>query len=278
MATNMIIPFEVVDYLSQARDRVTFAFKESPVFDKFLQLMTGPAMDLQTVYKQLMQERSIDTAVGAQLDVIGRIVGQERVLIEADLIPYFGYQGAPLALGYGDLSNSSVGGYYWDYTKPSAGNILLNDEQYRIFIKAKILKNTTRSTPEDIISFIKFVFGASYVDITYDQGAHALIQVSNDLDQFERVLLTYWAQNRTFKSFFVPKTIGVKYDFGTFEPKNFFSFAGVPGGKGYRNLINVGPVYDGSFVYDGSITYSSEGTGFALEPGVGGIYSSIIQG
>ena len=33
-----IIPFESRDYLQEMRDRVTMAFEDAPVFDKFLML------------------------------------------------------------------------------------------------------------------------------------------------------------------------------------------------------------------------------------------------
>jgi len=240
----MIIPFEIKDYLAQARDMVTFAFEESPVFDKYLQLLTQPSLEIQEVLRQLMQERSIDTAVGAQLDIIGRIVGQDRTLIDSDLIPFFGYEGNPASNSYGDLSVGSSGGYYWDYNKPLSGNVTLSDEQYRLFIKAKILKNITRSTPDEVIEFIKFVFGAEVVNISYSQNAYAVILVSNDLNQFEKTLLQY-VTTKGFRSYFIPKTIGVRYEFGEFNVDNHFSYAGVPSGNGYGSVGNpsVGGFY-----------------------------------
>lgn len=263
------------DYLGEMRSRVTYAFEDSPVFDKYLQLLVGPSLEIQDVLRQLMQERSIDTAVGNQLDIIGNIVGQPRELIEADLIAYFGFVGAPGAMAFGDINRPSVGGYYWDYTKPQNGNILLGDEQYRIFIKAKILKNITRATPEDVIEFIKFVFGVEKVQITVDGGAEALILVSDDIGDFERMLLTHFTEINGYRSYFVPKTLGVGYNFGWFDRDRYFSFAGVPGGMGYGNLIAAPITYDGTYTHNGDVDYSG---GFGgLQPGVGGRYASIYE-
>jgi|SRR5690606_14503278 len=228
-----IIPYKEEDYLQEMRDRRTFAFEQSVVFDKHLQLFATQAESLQDVLKQLMQERSIDTAVGKQLDIIGDIVGQPRELVDSDFIPYFGYDGAFNAQSYGDTNDPKVGGYYWDYTQPLTGSVLLNDDQYRIFIKAKILKNITRATPEDIIHFITYVFGARKVQITVDSGAEqALILVSDDINQFEIALLKYFVE-KPFKSYFVPKSLGVGYVFGTTPTFDFFSYLGVPGGFGF---------------------------------------------
>lgn len=228
-----IIPFNKEDYLEQMRERVTFAFSDSGVFDRFLRLLNLEYEDLQGVFRQLLQDRSIDTAVGKQLDIIGEIVGQPRELIDSDLIPFFGFEGALEARSYGDLNDQSVGGFYWDINSPTTGNVLLNDDQYRIFIRAKIIKNITRATPEDVIHFIKFVFGADIVQITSDEGARqALILVSDDLNTFEIALLRYFVEGE-YKSYFVPKSLGVGYEFGTVPQEDFFSFAGVDGGLGY---------------------------------------------
>lgn len=229
--------FEIKDYLADMRSKVTMSFEDSPVFDKYLQLFASQVEEIQQVYKQLMQDRSIDTAVGKQLDIIGDIVGQPRELISTEFIPYFGYQGAFEVQSYGDLDDSSVGGYYWDYNQPLAGNVLLNDEQYRLFIKAKILKNITRATPEDVINFITFVFGVEKVQITVDQGAEqALILVSDDLNLFEIALLRYFV-DKEYRSYFVPKSLGVGYVFGTIPTTNFFSYLGVSDGEGFGTYV-----------------------------------------
>lgn len=271
---TQINPFTMVDYLDQARERVTYAFKDSPVFDKYLQLLTSPQIELQEVYRQLLQERSIDTAYGAQLDIIGRIVGQDRVLLEADLIPYFGYIGALAPESYGHLEDPSVGGYWWDLNKPQAGNITLSDEQYRLFIKAKIMKNVTKATPEDVIKFIKFVFGIKNVYISIDEAAHFRLFVSNDISLFQKVLLLYFTDGK-FKSYFLPKTIGVNYDFGEFDPDGFFAYYGVPGAKGYGQLLLEGNMYNGEYSYDGTIFYDAD-ENFQVDPNVGGKYASLL--
>ena len=88
----MITPFTEVQYLEEARDRVTEQFKDKTVFDKYLQLLIDQQDSIQQVFKDLIQKRSIDEATGATLDIIGEIVGQPRELISADLFNFFGFQ------------------------------------------------------------------------------------------------------------------------------------------------------------------------------------------
>lgn len=46
--------------------------------EKLLAVLTTPFQSLESALQQLLVERSLDTAVGAQLDVIGKIIGQAR--------------------------------------------------------------------------------------------------------------------------------------------------------------------------------------------------------
>lgn len=91
----MIPPFTDVDFLAEARENVTEQFKGKVVFDKYLQLLISSLNDVENMFKQLLQQRGLDEAVGEQLDVIGRIVGQPRTLISLELYNYFAFQGYP---------------------------------------------------------------------------------------------------------------------------------------------------------------------------------------
>src|ERR1043165_731025 len=143
MPTNEFI---VEQYLDTARTRVTEQFKDEVVFDRYLQLLLQGFQRLELIYKDLMQLRSLDTATGAQLDVIGNIVGQDRELIAADLFDFFGMQGALNAASMGDLNLPTTGGIFYGYGTDLGGNIRLDDDTYRLFIRAKIYKNSTTST------------------------------------------------------------------------------------------------------------------------------------
>lgn len=238
--------WEDINYLKEMRDRVTFTFENRPVLDKYLQLMALPVEELEEVYRSLMQDRSIDTAVGKQLDIIGDIVGQPREILNVKDMSFFGYEGNPASEEYGDLNNKGVGGYYWDMNEPKTGSLILTDEIYRIYIKSKIIKNVTRATPEDIIRFIRFVFGTTRIQIVVDEGAHQMIILaSSEMSQYEYTLLKYFVEEQ-YRSYFIPKALGVETLFGVASSDKFFSFLGVPGGSGYGTLnVVTGEVVEG---------------------------------
>ena len=112
---SQINSFEVVDYLTEARGRVTEQFTNKIVFDKYLQLLISAQVEVQQVFKNLMQLRSVDTATGAQLDIIGNIVGQDRVLLNADFYTFFGFQGALKAGTFGDVNSPGVGSMFLNF-------------------------------------------------------------------------------------------------------------------------------------------------------------------
>jgi hypothetical protein len=233
MAVN---PFEVEEFLDEARARVTEQFKSKDIFDRYLQILLYDSAELQEVFRQLMQERSIDTAVGAQLDIIGEIVGQPRDLIDTSLFQYFAFDGYLNAESFGDLNNNSVGGIYYSLGDPLSGNTLLNDEQYRLFIKAKIIKNTSNVTPNQLLDFLKFVFNSPYNSITELGNAKMILLVGKPLSNFEKILLTYQSTSSGYSSRFIPKQIGVGIEFGQFDYENYFGFQGSPNAKGYGDL------------------------------------------
>jgi len=233
--------FEIVDYLEEARSRVTHQFKDKVVFDKYLQILISGQVEIQEAVRQVMQLRSIDTATGKQLDIIGEIVGQQRELIDADLIPYFAFLEYPEARTYGDLTDSSIGGYYSSVTEPITGNVLLNDEQYRQFIKAKIIKNITNVTPNQLLTFISFVFGVNVNNIIAEGSGEFTVLIGRNLNSFERALVTYYTEKDGYPSYFLPKPAGVRINTGSFDGENFFAFQGVPSAKGFGEYVEDVP-------------------------------------
>jgi hypothetical protein len=256
---SQINPFVTEDYLEVARTRYTEQFKNQLVFDKYVQLWLTSSTELQQALKSLMQDRSLDTAYGVQLDIIGDIVGQPRVLFDTALLKYFAYFDYPEAQAYGDLSDNSLGGPRWDINTALAGNTLLNDEQYRLFIKAKILKNSTNATPDDMIKFVNFVFGASISVVIAEGNAEFTLLVGKELNSFEKALLTYVSNVDGFDVPFMPKPVGVKVNYGQFPSSNFFGYAGVPGSLGFGSLIVLTSDinFDGTYDYDGAVLYNS---------------------
>ena len=225
------------DFKAEALDRITEQFRDKPVFQKYLSLLLSGSTEALAVVKDLMQMRSLDTAVGEQLDVLGRIVGQDRVLVGADTFKYFGFDGAIAASTYGSSFNDAIGGYWYSYGKPEGGNIKLNDAQYRLFIKAKIKKNTSVATVEDVLDFLSFVFDLRSF-VVYSEAGAAIIRVSRRLSAFERSLVNYVGEDG---GYFIPRPLGVKLEIQEPESGGTLGFLGTPFALGMVSLYTVNP-------------------------------------
>lgn len=235
MATN---PFEIVEHLEIARERVTEQFRSKDIFDRFLQILVAGDNDIQETLKQLMQLRSIDTAVGVQLDNLGEIVGQPRELLEADLYEYFGFQGAVNAQSLGTTQDPTIGGLFYSFGTPFGGNVNLDDETYRKFIKAKIFKNITSSTPEEFITVVNTIFDLP-ISITSEGDAQVTLMFGRILTSFERALLNYVSTSQGYPSRLIPKTVGVRINYGEFDGNSYFGFQGAPGAKGFGEFTGT---------------------------------------
>ena len=259
----MIIPFDEKDFLNEAREGVTQQFKEKIVFDKYLQLILQGVGEVQDVVKDLLQKRSIDEATGENLDIIGRIVGQPRELISLDVYNYFAFKGYPNGETYGDLFDPSVGGVFYTGGTPTGGNYSLDDETYRLFIRSKILKNRTASTPEELITFLNYLFGDEIPLYLKETGhAHLTIYFGRQLSSLETNLLSFISYELGYPSKLIPITIGVGVEYAYFDSNNFFAFQGVPNAKGFGDVdatVGFGDVWDEDFGGTGSPDLSDGG-------------------
>lgn len=227
-------PFELVPFVDEARGRITEQFKDKPIIDKLIRLLIGEWDEMQIVLQDLQQLRSIDTAVGAQLDVIGEIVGRPRGLVTSDVFYYFGFQSAPLAGSYASLTDSTVGSPYYSLDAPTGISREPSDEEYRLILKSKIIKNRTMSRPEDVIHAYKFLFSAGAVTIDEYAPAKVRIGIGKILTNVERGLLFDLGGAGTL----IPKTVGVNYVYTEFQAGRVFATEGFPGGVGPGDLTD----------------------------------------
>ncbi|UZO33115.1 hypothetical protein 20Sep418_00210 [Pseudomonas phage 20Sep418] len=229
MAVNQ---FDREDYLEVARERVTEQFKEKPIFDRFLQVLLSGKFDIQNALEDLQTLRSLDTATGKQLDIIGDIVGRPRGLVYQDIFNYFGFSGTERAGSFGSLSDPTVGAPWYSVGAPTGNAREPSDEEYRMILKAKIIKNRTNSTPEQVIEAYKFVFGVPEVFLEEYAPAAVRIGIGKILTNVERSLLFDLGGAGAL----LPKTIGVNYTYTEFQAGRVFATEGFPGGQGVGDL------------------------------------------
>lgn len=80
-----------LDHEAQAISRLLTQFREAPKLQGYSKALMSEANPIECALIDTLAGRSIDTATGAQLDIIGEIVGQAREVVDASLLTYFGY-------------------------------------------------------------------------------------------------------------------------------------------------------------------------------------------
>ena len=106
---------------------------------------------------QLQNVLNIEEATGNQLDLVGKHVGQIRVINGYLLRKFFGFQNAQNAMSFSRLRKG--GGQWYRKRDPLADSVRLSDDDYRFLIKCRILKNYQTGTLPNIIEACRFIFG-----------------------------------------------------------------------------------------------------------------------
>lgn len=230
-----LIPFEYNDFVAESEDLITTQFQDKDIFKRYLKLLKLGAQEALAVARDLMQKRDIDSATGAQLDIIGDIVGQPRTLINTDLYPFFGFQGDLVANSFGTYYNNQIGGYWYSFGGKIGGDVSLNDEQYRLIIKAKIIKNNARGTNEDYIRFGNFVFNTD-IKFENDFGGKSTVLVGRRMTLFEKAIMAFVFEGTDYNFTYHPKPLGVGVGYNEFDATGTLGFLGTPGAKGMISL------------------------------------------
>lgn len=174
-----------------ALGRVATQYRESEKLRATISAFVAECTEAQRAAFSSLEGWNLDDATGAALDVIGNIVGHPRPLVDATIYGYFGYATYPGAESYGDATAPEVGGRYLSVYSSDTGRVPMEDEDYRAHIRAKILKNGTSATPEDVLEVIRAVFpDVSPVSIAEQSLASAQITLGRLLSTVEKGVLT----------------------------------------------------------------------------------------
>ena len=108
--------------------------QEQPKFTAVLSTLVGPFVTQQALVASIPFYYDVDTATGAQLDVVGEWVGIGRNLPVPITGVYFAWDDVDPAVGWD-------AGIWQGPFDPDAGPTRLNDDDYRRIVKTKILIN-----------------------------------------------------------------------------------------------------------------------------------------
>lgn len=149
--------------ISQYTDLITSEHNKRPKFMAVVETLAEPMVDLQIVLSAMPVKFDLDNAVGDQLDTIGLWVGISRD------VP------VPLTGVYFSLDIDGLGfdqGSWKGPFDPDAGLTRLDDDTYRLVIRAKIGANHWDGTLESSKAILDSIFGG---------GTFVFIQDNQDM-------------------------------------------------------------------------------------------------
>lgn len=217
-----IVPQLGIDYRALGRSRVARQYQESPKFLAYLDALLSFCNELELVLQDVALQSDIDQADGVNLDVIGEIVGISRIVPDSVPVQFFGFDGQDGALPYGDEGYSGNGGRFREEAESATATTILSDQEYRLLIKAKIVKNHSNGTNEDLLQGLSYLFGqAGYsVPVSVDDlgGMAVQIAIGRPLTYLEKVLVANLD--------ILPKPAGVRISQRvTYNASSFFGFS-----------------------------------------------------
>lgn len=196
--------------------------------------VTAYSEEFELIYDNaniLQMAYDLDFAVGKQLDIIGKIVGISRNVPFSIPKNYFGFSGHLNAYPFGSKFNSVVAYPFRGKFEIPYSDGQLNDNDYRFFIKAKIIKNYATSKNIDSNNFsiqnaVDYLFnGKAYIVDNKDMTMTLYIDSSYDS------LKLIYLENLDL----IPRPQGVRYNtFVSYQDGTTFGFNSFNAGLGSK--------------------------------------------
>lgn len=212
----------VLDHQALGRSRIATQYTESQRFLAYVRALLDSSAELESVLQKVAEQSDIDIAEGVNLDVIGEIVGVSRILPDSIAVRFFGFEGQPGGDVFGEEGALGIGSRFRDELEPETATSVLADPEYRLLIRAKIVKNHAHGTNEDILQGLAYLFNAPRT-VVEDLGGMAIgVAIGRQLTFQEKALVTVLD--------ILPRPAGVRINWrATFDSANYFGFDGQPG-------------------------------------------------
>lgn len=140
-------------------DLITSEHNQKIQFMSMVEVITAAIGDVNQSIQSIQPAFDLDTAIGAQLDIIGLWVGQSRIISNILILGFFGFADDFAARPFGEVTNPTFGGVWYELNAPFSGSTVLSDPDYLTILKARIVRNQSKGELSDIENALQFIFG-----------------------------------------------------------------------------------------------------------------------
>lgn len=178
----------ITNHIEQAKDRLREQYKGKPTIEALITAWVGQVQELEEILTDLSTYRSISSAYGIQLDLLGELLN-----------------------------------------KPRNGR---SDADYKILLLAKVAKNISRGTPEDVIAVFKILTSSARVQLGDGFLGETYLLADHALSQSE---VNFILQEMLYVDSAAVRIQGV----GSFDPPDSFAMNGTNIAKGFSSIYDV---------------------------------------
>lgn len=166
---------------------ITSEHADKPKFKAWVEVLLKPLIDSMELNESIKYAFDLNTAKGVQLDILGKILGVDRRV---------------------------------NFEPTDGSSSLLSDDNYRIILKAKIIKNQWKGTISNFYSFWKVLFKDTLSIFIID---------NQDMDPVAVVWdnqITQIVQDLLENHYIIPKPAGLGLTVRRVDPSTLFGFSG----------------------------------------------------
>ncbi|MDV0368450.1 DUF2612 domain-containing protein [Enterobacter chengduensis] len=155
--------------MSKYTELITNYHATKSKFPQHIDLITRPLTDVSTSVADMIRKFDVDSANGAQLDIIGLWVGRSRVVTTPISNVYFSWDTDGLGWDQGNWQ-----GPY----DPDAGFTSLSNDVYRLVLKAQIAINQWDGTVGHLEELLELIFSGTGIEMQIIDNMDMSISIS----------------------------------------------------------------------------------------------------
>ena len=241
------------DYKTIAQSRLTDRHRSDESFLAILDTLIELKEERQREYLSLVDTfLDIDKSTGKNLDVIGKLIGEERTLVNFIDRSYFGFLGARLAEPY-DI------GYWYSLYKNKYGTLrTLTDEEYRRVLKARIVKNSSDNNRNSFLKVLNLLLDNKSSVVIESENNKAIEIRIIDEDGLASYFLSKYKSNTNLIPIPLGRRLGVFHITPSYFTSKIYPVVNV---EGFSTEFNI----DEIFVKEPITSAENIGTTFSVD-------------
>jgi len=178
----------MANFIEEYKQLLIWQYKDKPKAQKHIEVILREYERIYNLLNVIPDAIDVDKAVGKQQDILGKILGISRNVPFAVSKRFFGFTNNPNSYGFDRRLKTT--GFKIPFKRKKEDtytNGRLDDTQYRVFLKAKAIKNNVKATMIDdnklsLQDAISFLFNdTSYIVDNQDMTMTLYIDNSYDM-------------------------------------------------------------------------------------------------